>query len=102
LSSPAIWRYSPLTRTRRKLLTCGFATPWRLPTLCAPRPSATCPWSLRDRLDDRDITDLITAYREDTTVAYRTAAHGLRLTSLKHLVIAGSVGCSRAGTARHI
>jgi hypothetical protein len=36
-------RYSPLTRTRRKPLICGFATPWRSPTLRAPRPSAKRP-----------------------------------------------------------
>jgi hypothetical protein len=26
----------PLTRTQRKLLPCGFATPWRSPARCAP------------------------------------------------------------------
>jgi hypothetical protein len=32
--------YLPLTRTQRKLLTCGFATPQRSPALCAPRDRA--------------------------------------------------------------
>jgi hypothetical protein len=58
-------RYLPLTRTRRKLLTRGFATPQTSPApVRAPKPSAKRPWSLRDRLDERDTADLITAYRE--------------------------------------
>jgi Txe/YoeB family toxin of Txe-Axe toxin-antitoxin module len=31
------WRYLPLTRTQRKLLTCGFATPQLSPALCVAR-----------------------------------------------------------------
>jgi hypothetical protein len=33
------------------------------------RPSAKRPWSLRDRINERDITDLITAYQEGDTAA---------------------------------
>ena len=43
-----------------------------------PRPSATRPESLPDRLDERDITELITAHREGATAA----AHDLSLTSI--------------------
>jgi hypothetical protein len=34
-----------------------------------PTPSAKRPGSLRDRLDERDIADLITAYRKGATAA---------------------------------
>jgi hypothetical protein len=33
----------------------------------APRPSAKQPWSVRERLDDRYIAELITAYRDVAT-----------------------------------
>lgn len=36
----------------------------------APRTSAKRPWSLRDRLDERDIADLITAYRDRSYPAF--------------------------------
>jgi len=35
----------------------------------APRSSTKPPWSLRDRVDERDITKLITAYRDGVTAA---------------------------------
>jgi hypothetical protein len=31
-----LWRCVPLTRTRRKLLTCGVATPWLSPAFVCP------------------------------------------------------------------
>ncbi|MDQ3765681.1 MAG: hypothetical protein M3460_31035 [Actinomycetota bacterium] len=68
------WRCLPLTRTRRELLTCGFATPWRLPALCVPRDRAKRPYNLRDRLDERDIANLITAHRDGATAASRGQA----------------------------
>jgi hypothetical protein len=40
------------------------------------RPTATRPWSLRDRLTEREITKLITAYREGATAASLATAHG--------------------------
>jgi 2,4-dienoyl-CoA reductase-like NADH-dependent reductase (Old Yellow Enzyme family) len=52
----------------------------------APRLSAKRPWSLRDRIDERDIADLITAYREGATAASLAAAHGLSLKSVKRLL----------------
>jgi hypothetical protein len=42
--------------------------------------------SLRDRLDERDIADLITTYRQGTTAASLAAAHGLSLESAKRLL----------------
>jgi transposase len=52
----------------------------------APRPSAKRPWSLRDRLDERDIAELITAYREGATADSLAAAHGVSLKSVKRLL----------------
>jgi hypothetical protein len=85
------WRYLPLTRTQRKPLTCSFATPQPSPTLpVPPRLSAKRPQSRRERLDERDITELITVYREGLTATSLTAAHGLSLNSVKRLLpIAG-------------
>jgi hypothetical protein len=45
-----------------------------------------CPGSLRDHPDERDIADLIIAYREDTTAASLAVAHGLNLKSVKRLL----------------
>ena len=54
------------------------------------RPSTQCPWSLRERLDEREIAELITAYRDGATAASLAAAHGVSLTSVKRLLhIAG-------------
>jgi hypothetical protein len=80
-----LWRYSPLTRTQCKPLTCDFATPWRSPALCAPRPSAQRPWNLCDRLNERYIADLITAYRQGATASL-AAAPGLSVNSVKRLL----------------
>ena len=67
-----------------------YHTVARTHPVCAPRPSAEHPWSLRDRLDERDIADLITAYREGATAASLATAHGVSLTSVKRLLhIAG-------------
>jgi hypothetical protein len=63
------WSYLLLTPTRHKSLTCDFATPWRSPVLRVPQTNATRSWSLRDRLTERDITELITAYRDGATAA---------------------------------
>jgi hypothetical protein len=51
-----------------------------------PRPSAKRPWSLRERLDERDIAELITAYRQGATAACLAAAHDVSLTSVKRLL----------------
>jgi hypothetical protein len=60
-----VWSCLPLTRTRRKLLTCSFATPRLSPVLCVgPRPNLNRLGSLRDRLNECAIVHLITAYRD--------------------------------------
>jgi hypothetical protein len=48
-----------------------------------PRPIATRPWSLRDRLTERDITELITAYRDGVTAASLAADYALSLKSVR-------------------
>jgi hypothetical protein len=78
-------------------LTCSFAAPRLSPALCAPIPSTRGPWSLRDRLDERDIADLITAYHESATAASLAAAHGLSLRSVKRLL--HIVGAARPNLA---
>ena len=55
----------------------------------APRPSVQCPWSLRDRLDERDIAELITAYRNGATAASLAATHGMSLSVKRLLHTAG-------------
>jgi hypothetical protein len=52
----------------------------------APNPSARRPWSLHERLDEGDITKLITAYRNGTTAASLATAHGVSLSSVKRLL----------------
>jgi hypothetical protein len=51
-----------------------------------PRPTATRPWSLRDRLTERDITELITAYRDGATAASLAADYALSLKSVRRLL----------------
>jgi len=57
----------------------------------APTPSAKKrPGNLRERVDERDIAELITAYREGATAASLATAHGLSRTRVKRLLhIAG-------------
>jgi 2,4-dienoyl-CoA reductase-like NADH-dependent reductase (Old Yellow Enzyme family) len=50
-----------------------------------PRPSTQRPGSPRERLNERDIAALITAYRQGATAASLAAAHGLSLKSVKRL-----------------
>ncbi|HKR49937.1 MAG TPA: hypothetical protein VJT72_10220 [Pseudonocardiaceae bacterium] len=52
----------------------------------AARPSTKRLWSLREHLDKREITELITAYRHGATTASLAAAHGVRLSSVKRLL----------------
>ena len=81
------WRYLPLTRTRYKLLTCGFTTPQLAPALCVPpRLRTKPPWSLRERVDEHDIAELISAYRDGATAASLAIAHGVSLSSVKRLL----------------
>jgi hypothetical protein len=55
-------------------------------TVRAPKPSAKRPWSLRERLDERDIANLITAYRNGATAASLAATHSVSLRSVKRLL----------------
>jgi hypothetical protein len=56
----------------------------------AARPSTKRPWSLRKRLNEREIAELITAYRKGTTAASLATTHSVSLTSVKRLLrIAG-------------
>jgi 2,4-dienoyl-CoA reductase-like NADH-dependent reductase (Old Yellow Enzyme family) len=50
------------------------------------RPSTQRPWSLRERLDEREIAELITSYRNGATAASLAAAHGVSLSSVKRLL----------------
>ncbi len=50
------------------------------------RPTATRPWSLHDRLTERDTTKPITSYREGTTAASLAADYALSLSSVKRLL----------------
>jgi hypothetical protein len=52
----------------------------------AARPSTRRPWSLRERIDEREIAELITAYRNGTTAASLATTHGVSLTSVKRLL----------------
>jgi hypothetical protein len=57
--------------------TAALAGPMR-----APKPSTKPPWSLRERLDEREIAELITAYRNGATTAFLATAHGVSLSSV--------------------
>jgi hypothetical protein len=57
----------------------------------AARPSTKRPWSLRERLDERDIAELITAYRDGATAASLATTHSVSLTSVKRLLHTASV-----------
>jgi hypothetical protein len=44
------------------------------------------PWSVRERLDEGDITELITAYRNGATAASLATTHSVSLSSVKRLL----------------
>jgi len=50
------------------------------------RPDAMRPWSVRERLDEGDITELITAYRNGATAASLATTHRVSLSSVKRLL----------------
>ena len=52
----------------------------------APRPSAKRPWSLRERLDERELAELSTAYRNGATAASLATTHSVSLTRVKRLL----------------
>jgi 2,4-dienoyl-CoA reductase-like NADH-dependent reductase (Old Yellow Enzyme family) len=49
------------------------------------------PWSLHERLDEREIAKLITAYRDGATTASLATTHGVSLSSIKRLLRSASV-----------
>jgi hypothetical protein len=63
---------------------------WRTAALAgpmsAPKPSTKSPWNLRDRLDEREIAELITAYRNGATTVFLATAHGVSLSSVKRVL----------------
>ena len=61
--------------------TAALTSPVRTPRLSAQRP-----WSLHERLGEREITDLITAYRDGVTAASLAATHDVSLKSVKRLL----------------
>jgi hypothetical protein len=56
-----------------------------------PRPSAKPPSSLRERLGERDIAELITAHRDGATAASVAAIHGVSLKNVKRLLHAAGI-----------
>ena len=51
-----------------------------------PRSSMQRPWSLCERLDERDIADLIIAYRKGATAVSLATTHGVSHSSVKRLL----------------
>ena len=49
------------------------------------------PWSLRDRLDERTLAEIIDAYRAGETAASLACGHGLSVRSVKRLLSAAGV-----------
>ena len=93
-----LWSYLPLTRAPHKPLTCDIATLWCHQPVWAARPSTKRPWSLRERLDERDIANLITAYRDGATAASLATAHAVGASSVKRLL--HTIGVHRASSTR--
>jgi hypothetical protein len=62
----------------------------------AARHTAKRPWSLRERLDEGDIAELITAYRKSTTTLATTCS--VSLASVKRLL--RTAGVRRAPSTR--
>ena len=54
-------------------------------------PSTKHPWSLRERLDERNIAELISAYRDGATAVSLAATHGMSLRSVKRLLHSADV-----------
>jgi hypothetical protein len=64
----------------------------------AARPNTKRPWSLRERLDERELAKLITAYRDGATAASLATTHGVSLRSVKRLL--HTAGARRAPSTR--
>jgi hypothetical protein len=52
----------------------------------SPRPSTQRPWSLRERLSEHYIANLVTAYRDGATAASLATVHGVSLKSVKRVL----------------
>ncbi|MDQ3764736.1 MAG: hypothetical protein M3460_25360 [Actinomycetota bacterium] len=66
----------------------------------APRSSAKRPWSLREHLNERDIAELIIAYRDGATAASLATTHGVSLKSVKRLL--RTAGVRRTSPTRQV
>ena len=73
--------------------TVALASPER-----TARPRAKRPWSLRERIDEREFVELITGYRDGATAASLASTHGVSLSSVKRLL--RTVGVRRAPSTR--
>jgi 2,4-dienoyl-CoA reductase-like NADH-dependent reductase (Old Yellow Enzyme family) len=77
----ATYSHSPQAAELRLCHTMVLTSPVRV-----PKSSAKPPWSLRECLDERDIAELITAYRNGATAASLATTHGVSLRSVKRLL----------------
>lgn len=73
-------------------------TPALAGSVRAARPSGNRPWTLRERLDERDIAELIIAYRKGATAASLAFIHSVSVTSVKRLL--RTAGVRRAPSTR--
>jgi hypothetical protein len=73
--------------------TVALASPER-----TARPRAMRPWSLRERLDERELAELITGYCNGATAASLATTHGVSLRSVKRLL--RTAGVRRAPSTR--
>ena len=63
-----------------------------------PGPSTEHPWNQRERLDEREIAKLITAYRDGATTASLATTHGVSPSSVKRIL--HTAGARRAPSTR--
>jgi hypothetical protein len=80
------YSHSVQATDRQLCRTIALASPAR-----AARPSAKRPWNLRERLDEREIAKLITAYRDGATAASLATTHSVSLRSVKRLLRSADV-----------
>ena len=76
---------------RTSPLTWGFVTVALTSPVRAARPRTNHPWSLRERLDEREIAEPITAYRDGATAASLATIHGVSIRSVKRLLHSADV-----------
>jgi hypothetical protein len=73
--------------------TVALASPERTARPCAMRP-----WNLCERLDERELAELTTGYRNGATAASLATTHGVSLSSVKRLL--RTAGVRRAPSTR--